>query len=332
MEKGPNNRRKFAGTFGAKTSAVLAVCLAAWTTMALSWASLFQVRFIEAPNGSRLIATSNYNYAITTTQTEMGPKSSWLAISVNGDRVIMLTSEGQKTVATRDELGRDRMAQIEQMRDSIANGNLGQQFIYSDQFSGPSSVQMGPNGGGYSMSSSSSSSSFMSSQQIGQQQQQFGNSRANRISFSAKDENNFSISKSGLPFNWWRVFFNNNFLTFVYRNGAVISQSESNLSPQEAAAVNQLRGEVAELRRQQAAHFAAPMPPFPRPIMPNFFGANLGAPLGPSFRPPSPTSMFGDNFPFGPNNSPLTADAGWPFANSAAQFGGANAFAFAGRR
>lgn len=283
---------------------------------------LFQVKFVEN-NDSRLIATSNSNYAISS------PKlltKNWRAISMNGDQALVLTATGnEKLYISKTQLGADGLAFVEQLRDGIAaSSNSGYTHVSTASggagSGGSNSFMMSSSQGSSSSYSSSSSTSSSNFQQSG-----------NEMSFSAKDENNFSVSKSNLPLDWSRVFFNNDLVTIIYKNGEVKMLSSTVMSPDELAIVEQLKRDVADLRRHQADQFANTMS-HSMDMVSNVFNNIMGQfPKPPDYQS-AVGNMFGDNFPFGPNNSPFSGASGWPFGGAASSGGGGAAFAFAGRR
>lgn len=283
---------------------------------------LFNVKFIER-DGCRLIATSNYNYAMISPKIAV---KNWRTVSVNGDKVLIVTNSGEIITRSRIDLGEPDRAFLESLRDEIANSNYG----YSHTYSGGGFSGGGMGGGMISSSSMSGDSSTSFSSSTGgftstsiSNGGQGGSFQANDLSVNMRDETNFSVSKSDLPFNWSRVFFSNDLVTFVYRDGTVEMRPISSLSPSQLEATEKLRLEVRAMQRSQSQQFSNTMQ-HSMDMVSNIFSSIMG-----QFpKPPSYSSavggMFGNNFPFGPDNSPFAASSGWPLS-------GGGAFAMAGR-
>lgn len=199
-------------------------CTAAYVTAM----SLFNANYAER-DGARLIATSNYNYAILSPALA---SKNWRTISVNGDRVMIITGSGQRQMRSRASLGPDMMF-VESLRDSIAEGN-----------SAFSSMSMSTGGGsGFVSSSAMGSSGGGSSFSV------------NGMAVSMTDSSTFSVSKEGLPFNWQRVFYNGDIVTVITRRGDVYMQPMSTMPPAELQALNELKEQVLEMQRGQAQQF-----------------------------------------------------------------------------
>lgn len=276
---------------------------------------LFNVKFIEQSVDSRLIATSNYNYAITSPRLLA---KNWKTVSVNGDSLIIVTTSGEKLLTTKSQLGPESMLFIEGLRDEISSSNSGFTHVSSStggSSSGGDFMMSSSTGGGTSFSSSTGGSSSIMSSNGGS---------LNGMSVNMKDEANFSVSRSDLPFSWSRVFFNGEYVTFIHRNGDVRMLPISLVEPLQLEAVNKLRQEVKEMQRTQAQQISNTMQSS-LDMVSSVFNNIMGSfPKPPSYES-AVGNMFGNNFPFGPNNSPFSSSSGWPFSN------GAFAGAFAGR-
>jgi len=83
-------------------------------------------------------------------------------------------------------------------------------------------------GGGSSSSASSSSSS----------------SSSGGMSVSRTGKDSFIVSKQDFPFNWQRVFVNEDLVTLVYRDAKVIMMPQDSMRPEEKARMVSLRQEV----------------------------------------------------------------------------------------
>lgn len=285
--------------------------------------SLFDIKLVES-NDSRLVATSNYNYAISS------PKLSaknWMAVSVNGDNISIITTAGEKLSRTKQELGEPDRLFLESIRDEISNNNNGfTHMSWSNggsggTFSGSTMMSSGNVGGFGSASFSSSSGSGFNSLQM------------NDMNVNMRDDNNFSISKSSLPFNWSRVFFNGELVTIVYRDGEVKMQPMNAFDASQSDIIKNLKIEMKNYQATQMQQVSSTMQNS-MDMVNNIFGNIMGSfPKPPSFQSSGSSSMFGNNFPFGNNNSPFNS---WPFSGGGAGGGGGGggggAFAFAGRR
>ena len=256
------------------------------------------MKFVENLDGSRLIATSNYNFALTSPK--VMAQNDWSAVSINGEKAMIMKANGERLYLSKPELGLEQIAFIERVRDEITDSNVAQQAGYTQVQSGST--------GEYLMSSSqksTSSSSFTSSASSGTSLQE--------MNFSAKDDNNFSVSKSDLPLGWSRVFFNQpDFITIVYKDGNVLMLKYGALNPEERIIAEQLRRDVAEMRRRQTAELESTMSNSLNMVS-NIFSNVVGRfPKPPDYQT-AVGGMFGDNFPFGTKNSPFSPEAGWPF-------------------
>lgn len=279
---------------------------------------LNNVKFIEQGPDSRLVATSNYNYGIT--NPKLGAKN-WRTVSVNGDSVIIITSTGEKISTSKGQMDPTGLSLIESLRDELSSGNAGFTQI-SSSTSGSS------NGENFMMSSSSSGGSSFSSSTSGFSSIRTTggqSSQMNDMSVTMKDENNYSVSKSGLPFNWSKVFVNQDLLTLVMKSGDVEMVPINSIDSEKLEAINKLKLEVKEMQKSQAQHVSNSMQ-HSMDMVSNVFSNIMGNfPKPPSFQS-AVGNTFGNNFPFGSNNSPFSSSSGWPFSN------GAFAGAFAGRR
>lgn len=271
---------------------------------------LFNVKFFEQKD-SKLVATSNYNYAISS------PKllsKNWRAVSVNGDDILVVTTIGEKIIMNKTQFGDANKLLVETLRDEISNSNSGGYMHISSGGSGSlggSNFMMSSNSGGGSTSSSFSSAANQFSSFSGGQDN----------SVNMKDDDNFSVARSDLPFNWSRVFFNGDMVTFVFRNGDVHMLTLNSVDPVQAEALTKLKKEVKEMQLAQGQQFSNTMR-HSLDMVSNIFNNIMGKfPKPPDFQS-SVGNMFGNNFPFGSNNSPFS---GWPFS-------GTGAFAYAGRR
>lgn len=294
---------------------------------------LSNVRLVEQ-NGSRLVATSNYNYAIASPK--LATKN-WRTVSVNGDRVLMITLGGEKIATTKAQLAEVDKLFIENLRDEIGNSNSG--------FTHYSSANGGLSGGNMVMSSnlngrSTSSKSFSSSStsstgggfQTITQGGQGGSIQANGLSVNVRDEDNFSVSKTDLPFGWSQVFYNGDLVTVVTREGEVDMRPLAAMDPVQLESLTKLKLEVKEMQKRQMQQISDTMKTSMDMVSGVFNNVMGNFPKPPSYES-AVGNMFGNNFPFGPNNSPFSSSSGWPFGGGAAAGGGgAGAFAFAGAR
>lgn len=271
---------------------------------------LNNVKFVEH-NESRLVATSNYNYAIT------GPKlltKNWRTVSVNGDKILIITTTNEVISKTRTEMDESDKQLIEGLRDEIGSGGP-QGAGYVTSMSG------GTSGGTMMMSSNRGSGSSFSSSSSSVQQ----SSNTGGMSVNMRDDNNFSVSKSDLPYNWSTVFVNGDLITFITRDGEVEMRTLVSLDGDRLAVVNKLKQELKDMQRNQEQQISSTMQNSVDMVSNVFSNIMSNFPKPPSYKS-AVGNMFGDNFPFGSSNSPFSAASGWPFG------GGGGAFAIAGRR
>lgn len=97
-----------------------------------------------------------------------------------------------------------------------------------DRYGGTSSMGTGGNSGSSSSSSSTSS----------------GSSSGGGISISKTGKDSYIVSKPDFPFNWQRVFINEDTVTVVYRDGRVVMMGQNIMRPDEKAKMIALRAEV----------------------------------------------------------------------------------------
>lgn len=301
---------------------------------------LSNVRLIEQ-NDSRLVATSNYNYAIASPKLA---EKNWRTVSMNGDKVSMTTLSGQRITNTKTQLSEADRLFIESLRDKIASGEGGFTHVSSaggtggGGFSSDNIMMSSTLGGGsgtsnsFSSSSSSSTGGGFTSTTLGGQQ---GSIQANGLTINIKDDNNFSVSKTDLPFNWSRVFYNGDLVSIVSKDGEVEMRPLSSMEGLQLEALTKLKLEVKDMQKRQIQQLSDTMQNS-MDMVSNVFSNVMGNfPKPPSYQS-AVGNMFGSNFPFGPNNSPFSSSSGWPFGGGAggatAGSGGAGAFAFAGAR
>lgn len=279
---------------------------------------LFVIKSVEF-GGSRLIATSGSNYAMT------GPKlakKNWKTVSVNGDNIFFVMLDGQKRSTTKREVGPADVEFIETVRDELSESKSG--YIHVSTSDGSMVTSRGSDGissgnfGSSGMSSSSYSSvsggSFMNSR---------GASNSfdfNGMTVEMRDDDNFSVSKNSMPFGWLRVYFNSDLVTVVHKSGEIKMKPLSAFDSEQQKFLADLKVEAKERQRREKQQFHDTMQHTSDMVSGIFSNIAKNLPKPPSFGPMS--SMFGNDFPFGPNNSPFSSSAGWPFAGS---------FAFSGR-
>lgn len=264
--------------------------------------ALYNVRFVEL-NDSRMVATSDYNYAVTSPKLLV---KNWRSVSVNGDNVLIVTTTGQKIPSSRTTLGDQDMGLIEGVRNEIGNSNGGYSHVTSTGgLVGGSSFTTSTSGGSSSSFSSSTSGQFSLANGLNRKD----------LSVNMRDENNFSVSRSDFPFNWSTVFFNGDFVTFVYRDGQVHMLTMLALEPDQLDSINRLKQEVKEMQRAQTRQLTNTIQQS-ADMVSNVFSNIMGTfPKPPDYRA-AVGDMFGDSFPFGPKNSPFSAAAGWPFSGN----------------
>lgn len=298
--------------------------------MAANGMDLFQVRQVELASDTRLIATSNYNYALV--HPRLGSKG-WRSVSVNGDKITVSTLTGERQIMSRSAIGELSMSLLEQLRDEIANSPGGYSSTTSAGGSGSGftsgngGFMMSSNtGGGMGMSSTSFSSSTGGIGGTTMMSGGIGGMGAGGASYDMRDAENFSVSRSDFPFGWSKVFFNGDIVTTVARNGDVCMLPLNAIGPAELEAVNRIKSEAAQMQRGSQQQVSNTMQTATDMIS-NVFSSIMGSfPKPPSYQS-AVGNTFGSSFPFGPNNSPFSSSSGWPFGG-----GGASAVAIAGRR
>lgn len=286
------------------SSNLLALILLAPAVLAMD---LIAVKFIEK-NGSILVATSNSNYALASPGLA---NRNWRVVSVNGDSVLITTTANEKLQESFSQLSQEDRSLLQSLRDETSLGNNGYTHVSSGL--GASNYVMSSD----TSSSSSSSTSVSASTGLSSDREQ---------SINVRDENNFSVARSDLPLNWSRVFFVRDLIAMVYRSGEVRMMPFNLLDPEELSAATRVREDVKEMQKKHAQEISSTMK-HSLDMVSNVFNNIMGRfPKPPSYEN-AVGNMFGNNFPFGPNNSPFTSSAGWPFSGN-----GAFAYANAGRR
>lgn len=271
---------------------------------------LFDIKYIDHGD-ARLISTSDTNYAMT------GPKlltKNWKTVSLNGDQVSIVTSSGDKLLTTKSGLERADMLFIEKCKEELLKSNSGYSHV-----STTTGVTGEPVNGNIMMTSTRSGSSSASSYRS------YSDGVTSSVSsgpestymndgmmINLKDNDNFSVSKTNLPFNWMKVFFNGDLVTFVHKDRTVIMEPLMGMDSSLRDSAESLRSEVLEMQRSTGNHMANTMAASTDMIS-NIFGNIMGRfPKPPDYRS-SVGDMFGNNFPFGHNNSPFSSRSGWPF-------------------
>lgn len=199
-----------------------------------------------------MIHTSDSNYAIYNENL----LSNWRTVSVNGDDVTIATRDNQlvkKPYASLSQAERNSLASIKNTLTSV---------IRLGPFSVKSSTGLAKlttfdrNGGSSSMGTGGGSSSSSSSSSSG----------GGGSSIQKTGPNSFIISKQNFPFNWHRVFVNDDIATIVYRNGKVVMLPEGIIKADERQKVAELRQEVQQsakaaeqLQQQISSSFKNPM-------------------------------------------------------------------------
>lgn len=119
-------------------------------------------------------------------------------------------------------------------------------------------------------------------------------------------------------------------MTKVYKDGRVIMKSiqGTEQSPEERDYLVKLKDEVKGMHNANLMQANNMVQNTFGSVASMLNGIMSGLPKPPDFSS-SMGGIFGNNFPFGNNNSPFSSSSGFPFGSGA---GGAGAFAFAGRR
>lgn len=288
-----------------KFALVLAAVLGAVSLS--STMSLFSVN-VANRDGDHLVTTGPRNYAIA------GPglqKKNWRTVSVNGDQVKIVTTEGDRLEKKKSDLGEDEYAFIEKLRDDIAESK-------SSSIASPDK-----NSGSYMMSSAYRSGHTFSSSDGGSYMSSGGdnlvNFNMNGLAVSMRDKDHFSVSKTDMPYGWHRMELDGDVVTIVMKSGDVYSEPLSMMKPEEASAVEALRAEVCKLHEEQAKNLAHTMQTSTDMIHNIFQNVMSSMPRPPDFG--SMGGMFGETFPFGSMGSPFSASASWPFGHVVASAG-----------
>lgn len=325
--KAPRSKKSRLSTVLLIRSTILSIFAMSILTMSLD---LFSVKFIEYMDG-RLVATSGNNFGIT--HSKLMAKN-WRTVSVNGDKIFIVTTMGERLFKTRAEMGPADVQLLEELRDELANSHGG--YSHISMMDGSTSISSGNGNGNFMMSSGTgggfSSSSFSGgSMQSSSLQSGVGGTGSvfdiRGMNVNMRDDDNFSVSKMGLPFDWSRIFFNKDLVTAILRNGDVMMAPMTGLEPAQAEYLTTLRQEVKDIQKAQAQEFQNTMH-HSMNMVSNIFNNVLGQlPKPPSMASSGISNMFGDSFPFGSNNSPF--GNGFPF-NTGAVAGTGGAVAIAG--
>lgn len=266
--------------------------------------SLFSVKLVDL-DGSRLVATSGTNFGLTSPRLA---SQNWRTVSVNGDNIMLITSSGEKVTTTKSALGLANVELIENLRDELANSKFGYTHISSLDGSMVSSSSNGP--GNFMMTSSSGSSNNQAiSNSVSSSFSSMGATNSafdfKGMNVNMRDENNFSVSKSSMPFNWSRVYFNGDLVTVVYGDGRVEMQPLSSLDAEKAQFAQNLKREVKEMQKVENKQFQNTMQHTLGMVSNMINGISASLPKPPSFES-AIGNMFGNDFPFGPNNNPFS--------------------------
>lgn len=159
---------------------------------------------------------------------------------MNGNDVTIATRDNQMIMKKFSMLTNEERNNLEATKSSLTQViKLGPLHVKSqtgfvklttfDKKGGTSSMGTGGASGSSSSSSAASSSSSSSS-------------GGSSISKTGKDS--FIVSKTDFPFNWQRVFVNEDITTVVYRDGRVIMLPQDLMRPDEKAKIVALKQEV----------------------------------------------------------------------------------------
>lgn len=236
---------------------------------------------------------------------------------MNADQILLTTTNGDKIIKTVSGLDNADRAFIEALRDEIASAN-GADSSTATAIHGPrgqGDMMMSSSSGDSSSETFSSASSSFSSLNSG-----IGSS-SNGLSVTVKDGENFSVAKSDLPFGWSRVFYSGDLVTLVSKNGEVRMLPLNLLDSDQKLAINNLRTEVKNIQRAQAQQLSNTVQ-HSMDMVSNVFNSIMGRFPKPPDYSTAVGNTFGNNFPFGPNNSPFTADNGWPFSSGTFAYAG----------
>lgn len=212
-------------------SAIVPV-LAVAAIAALAAAITFDTNFVEL-DSSKMIATSESNWAICNHHFP----ANWRSVSVNGDDTTIATHDGQLISKKWGALTNEERNKVDSIKATLcAVHKVGPANVKHKEFAklttfdrngGISTQSVGGPGNGGSSSSSSSSSAAT------------GGTSIQRTS-----DKSFIITKPDFPFNWQRVFVNEDVATIVYNDAKVIMLPQNLMRNDEKQKIDELRAEV----------------------------------------------------------------------------------------
>lgn len=263
---------------------------------------LFSVKLVDLAD-SRLIATSGSNYALISP--ELLSKG-WRTVSVNENDVYIVSITGQSKHISKNDFGPQAMETIETIRDRLAATNFGYTQISNIQ---GSSNSFGPGGNGVMVSNSNGNGNSMSSSSFSSSSMM--SSSSGGMSLNMRDENNFSVSKPNLPFNWSSLYYNGDIITMIFKNGTVQMQPINVLDIETIKIIEGIKNEASSMQKVENQQFQNTMKHTFDMVSNMFNDIASNMPKPPTFASMG-GGMFGNNFPFGPNNNPFK---GWPFTS-----------------
>lgn len=156
------------------------------------------------------------------------------SVSVNGDEVVVVTKNGQLQVKKYHSLTAQEKKSIEAMKGSLSSVVRLGPFNVKSQTGFSKLTTFDRNGGTSTMGSGGSGSASSSS----------SSSSTGGATMSKTGDNSFIISRQDFPFNWQRVFVNDDLVTVVYHDGRVSMIAESLMRADEKAKIAALRQDM----------------------------------------------------------------------------------------
>lgn len=155
-------------------------------------------------------------------------------MSVNGDEVTIATRNKQTISKRYAALTHEEKNSLESIKGQLTTVIRVGPFNVKSQTGLAKLTTFDRNGGSSSMGTGGSGSSSSSS----------SSSSSGGMSVQRTGANSFIVSKQNFPFNWHRVFINDDLATIVYRNARVLMLPQDLMKPDEKDKLVALRAEV----------------------------------------------------------------------------------------
>lgn len=160
-----------------------------------------------------------------------------ISASVNDDELTIVTQDNQLVVKKYSSLTGPEKSSLESARANLASVLRMGPFNVKSQTGYVKLTTFSKNGGTSSMGTGGASSSSSSSS---------ASTSAAGLSIQKTGPNSFIVSRADFPFNWQRVFVQDNLVTTVHKDGRVVMLARELMRPDERSRLDAIRAEVEQ--------------------------------------------------------------------------------------